>query len=346
MHDRADVTLLAGGGGPLFDLAVDLGIPTVRLATMDNALSPVKAIMAMQELMRALRQISPDVIHTHSAKASALGRVAGWLLRIPVIYTVHGFAFKPEAPWKQRTIARIVEWCLAPLTSRVICVADAERALAAGLPIPSERIIVIPNGIADVAIRSTPTEHVNRIVTVMRLAAPKRPDVVISAFFAAQLPDCELVIAGDGPLRDTLEEQAGQLVPGRVRFVGSVSEIPNLLASAQVFLLASDHEGFPISVLEAMRAELPVVASDLPGIREQLAGGRCGILVQGNEPQAFAQALERLAEDTQQRAALANAARVRWEEQFGLTPMVSATWNVYEQVLAERKPQRMRTSVL
>lgn len=334
LRGQADVTLLAGGDGPLFDLARDLGIPAIRLATMNNALSPFKAVGALRELMHALREAAPDILHTHSAKASALGRIAGKLLGVPVVYTVHGFAFKPAAPWKQRTIARMVEWLLAPLTSHVICVAEAERAMARSLPIRGGNISVIPNGIADVAPRANPADAVRRVVTVMRLAPPKRPDVLIEAFAAAQLPDCELVIAGDGPQRASLERLAGQLAPGRVRFAGSIGDVPALLASAQLFLLASDHEGLPISILEAMRAGLPVIASDLPGIREQLGDGRCGVLLPGNDPRAFADALRKAAADAPGRAAAGAAGRLRWEQAYGLEPMVRATWAVYQQVLA------------
>ncbi|WP_374703236.1 glycosyltransferase family 4 protein [Cupriavidus pauculus] len=337
LRGQADVTLLAGGDGPLFDLARDLGIPAIRLATMDNALSPFKALAALRELMDALRKAAPDILHTHSAKASALGRVAGKLLGIPVIYTVHGFAFKPAAPWKQRTVARMAEWLLAPLTSHVICVAEAERAMARKLPIRADRISVIPNGIADAAPRAEPADPVRRVVTVMRLAPPKRPDVLIQAFAAAQLPNCELVIAGDGPQRASLERLAGQLAPGRVRFAGSIDNIPALLASGQLFLLASDHEGFPISILEAMRAGLPVIASDLPGIREQLGDGRCGVLVPGDDPAAFADALRQLADDAPTRAMTGAAGRLRWEQAYGLEPMVRATWAVYQQVLADNR---------
>lgn len=344
MRGQVDAVLLAGGDGHLFELARDLGIPSVRLATMDNALSPTRAVAALRELVNALRQVAPDIIHTHSAKASALGRLAGRLLGIPVIYTVHGFAFKPAAPWKQRTVARAAEWLLAPLASQVICVAQAERAMARSLPIGDANISVIENGIADVAQRADPAAALRRMVTVMRLAAPKRADVLIRAFAAAQLPDCELVIAGDGPLRAALEQLAGEVAPGRVRFAGSVDDVPALLASAQAFVLASDHEGSPISILEAMRAGLPIIASDLPGIRDQLDDGQCGMLVAGDDPSAFTNAMQNLANDAPRRATLARAARTRWEDRYGLEPMVRATWAVYQQAFSDGRHIGTRVS--
>jgi len=330
----ADILLLAGGDGPLLDIARRAGAQVIRLARLDNALSPLRAVGALRELLQALKQARPDLIHAHSAKAGALGRIAGALLGIPVVYTVHGFAFKPQAPARQRLAARVAEWLLAPLTSRLICVAEAEQRLAQALPIPAPRIAVIPNGIADTGVRASPADPMRRIVMVARFAAPKRPDILIRAFAHANLPDCELVLAGDGPQRAAMEALAAQLAPGRVTFPGNVADIAGLLASAQVFVLASDHEGFPLSVLEAMRAGLPVIASDLPGIREQIEDPRHGLLVAGNDTNAFSAALVRLAGDGALRTELGIAARRRWEQCYGLDRMTEATWQVYRDALA------------
>ncbi|KWR90166.1 glycosyl transferase [Cupriavidus sp. IDO] len=343
-NGQADMVLLAGGDGPLLDIAQRAGIPVIRLQQLDNTLSPARALTALRELLLALRQAAPDLIHAHSAKAGALGRIAGFLLGIPVIYTVHGFAFKPEAPARQRVAARIAEWLLAPLTARMICVAEAEKHLARTLPIRARHIAVIPNGIADTNARARPEAPVQRIVMVARLAAPKRPDLVIRAFAQASLPACELVITGDGPRRSAMQQLADQVAPGRVRFTGGIGDVPNLLLTAQIFVLTSDHEGFPLSVLEAMRAGLPVIASDLPGIREQLDNGRCGVLLERNDEATLAEALSRLASDASWRTALGNAARNRWEQHYGLDRMTRATWAVYQDALDDKpRAARMQT---
>ncbi|WP_042886920.1 glycosyltransferase family 4 protein [Cupriavidus necator] len=341
MQGRAETVLLAGGEGPLFDIATRTGAKIMRLSRLDNALSPWRAVTALRELVQALKTAAPDLIHAHSAKAGALGRIAGLLLRIPVVYTVHGFAFKPEAPWRQRLAARAAEWLLAPLASRVICVAEAERQLARSLPVPADRIAVIANGIPDTAHRAAPQAPLRRIVMVARFAAPKRPDAVIRAVARANLHDCELVLAGDGPQRKAMEQLAQQLAPGRIRFPGNVADIAALLASAQAFVLASDHEGLPLSVLEAMRAGLAVIASDLPGIREQIGHNKHGLLVDHNDEPGFSAALERLASDAALRGALGSAARQRWEQHYGLERMTEATWSVYRDALA-RTPRAAR----
>ncbi|MDQ0141603.1 glycosyltransferase involved in cell wall biosynthesis [Cupriavidus necator] len=341
MAGKADTVLLAGGEGPLFDIAKRTNTQATRLTRLDNALSPWRAVRSLRELIDALRQAAPDLIHAHSAKAGALGRIAGLALGIPVVYTVHGFAFKPEAPPRQRIAARVAEWLLAPLAARVICVAEAERQLARSLPLPAQRVSVIPNGIPDTPHRADPQAPLRRIVMVARFAPPKRQDAAIRAFARAGLPACVLTLVGDGPQRHAMQQLAQQLAPGRVEFAGNITDVPALLASAQAFVLASDHEGFPLSVLEAMRAGLAIVASDLPGIREQLANNRYGLLVNHDDEIAFSETLRRLADDSTLRTALGHGARQRWEQSYGLERMTEATWSVYCDALA-RTPRAAR----
>lgn len=341
---RIEPVLLAGGDGPLFDVAAAQGTPTIRLSRLDNALSPLRAIAALRELMTALRQTKPDLVHAHSAKAGALGRLAAALLGIPVVYTVHGFGFKPAAPTLQRHATRLAEILLAPLTTRLICVAEAERGLAGCLPLARERIGVIPNGIADAPARARAGAPLRRIAMVARFAAPKRPDLLIRAFAQACAgssgtvplpPDCELVIAGDGPLLPAMRALAAELAPGRIALPGNVTDIAALLASAQLFVLASDHEGLPLSVLEAMRAGLPVVATDLPGIREQLDAGRAGVLCAAGSVPALAAALSELGNDPGRRERLGSQARQRWARHYHLEAMADATWQTYRLALGE-----------
>lgn len=348
LQGRIDATVLAGGDGPLFAAAQATGARTVVLHRLDNRLSPWRAVSAFLEVLRALRAAAPDLVHVHSAKAGALGRLAAWCLRVPVVYTVHGFAFKPQAPTLRRVAARIAEWCLAPITTRVICVARAERALAATLPIPARRIDVIPNGIPDTPLRAQPDAPLRRLVMVARLASPKRPDLLIRAFAqalrdapASLFDGCELVIAGSGPAMPVLRALADSEAPGRVSLCGDVTDIPSLLASAQGFVLVSDHEGLPLSVLEAMRAGLPVIASDLPGIREQVGDGD-GRLIAGNDVDALAAALRELAASPALRASLGQRARARYLRDFGLDAMADATWRVYRETLANRSPDLVR----
>lgn len=121
-----------------------------------------------------------------------------------------------------------------------------------------------------------------------------------------------------------------------VSFLGDVDEVPRLLARAQIFALLSDHEGQPIAVIEAMRAGLPVVASDLPGIRTQITDGVEGFLT-ANDPEAIARSIELLVCDRQLRARMAAAARRRYERDFSAATMAHAVMQVYGSLAARQQ---------
>ena len=336
---RVDATVLAGGEGAMLREMEASGARAIPVPLLDNSLSPLRGMRLLGQIMTTLRRIRPDLIHAHSAKAGAIARLAGALLRIPVVYTVHGFAFKPEAPALQRLVAQLTESLLAPFTTRMICVSSAEQAMARRLPLRTARIATIPNGIPDTMHRADPTARVERIVMAARFAPPKRPDLLIDAGRRLQPSQpVEIIIAGDGPQLDIMRAYASHTPPlVQITLPGEVEDMPELLASAQIFVLLSDHEGFPLSVLEAMRAGLPIVASDLPGIREQLDNGNCGVLVPPRNPGAVAAALQALAADPARRAELGNAARRRYASHYRIGPMAELTWQVYLDTLQAHK---------
>ncbi|KHK56113.1 hypothetical protein PI87_10280 [Ralstonia sp. A12] len=341
LRDRIDGTLIAGGNGPLLSEMSQLGAHIIHVDALDNSLSPIHLFHTIQRVIDALRAAPPDLIHAHSAKGGAVARIAGARLGIPVVYTVHGFGFKAAAPWRRRWASRLAEFALAPWTAQMICVSSAEARMAFALPIKRSRIHVILNGVADIGQRSQPSSVVTKVVMTARLASPKRPDVLIDAAVDGALPaGAHVALVGDGPQRDALEHQA--LTKGSpVQFMGNVDDVPGVLASAQLFVLFSDHEGLPISILEAMRSGLPILASNLPGIREQVVHGESGWLVDHHDKAAVRAALQMLSNDAECRKALGSNARQRYEMLFDVSAMVEQTYSVYQQVvrLPSLRPQ-------
>lgn len=309
-----------------------LGVPVVQLPQLGNSLSPWRVLGAVRALVRLLRQQRPDVIHAHSAVAGVVARLAGWRCRIPVLYTVHGFGFKPEVPRLQRWAAWAAEWTLARLTRHMICVSDHERQLALSLPLPAQRLSVIRNAVPDTPERADPAAQPVRVVMVARLASPKRPDLLLQALAllrddsGAETPAS---LIGAGPQMDALRALARQSGLQQIDFCGDVSDVPQRLARHAVFVLMSDHEGLPISVIEAMRAGLAVVASDLPGVRELLADGQAGLLIR-NDARALADALAQLLSSAPLRARLGQAARAQYEAHFTPDQMALPVATIYQ----------------
>jgi glycosyltransferase involved in cell wall biosynthesis len=335
---RIRLVAVIGGASPrslLGDELQALGIPVCPLPQLGNSLSPLRVFSAVRALLRLLREHKPDALHAHSGVAGVVARIAGLIAGTPVIYTVHGFGFKPEAPLAQRLAAWLAEWTMARFTHHMICVSSHELQLARRLPIAANRLSVIPNAVWDTPARAHPGHEPMRIAMVARLAAPKRPDLLLLAL--ARLRDrlgheAAATLIGGGPDIEAHRALAERLSLQGVEFAGDVGDVPARLAQHEVFVLMSDHEGLPISVIEAMRAGLAIVASDLPGIRELLTHGTHGLLVP-NEPDALAEALLALAAAPQLRARLGQAARRHYETRFTPAPMGCAVQALYGQIL-------------
>jgi glycosyltransferase involved in cell wall biosynthesis len=335
---RGACDFLALVGGPS-DSALEralarMAIRVEPIPALSNKLSAGSVLASVRQVARAARDWDADVVHVHSAVASAVGRMAARLAGIPVVYTAHGFAFKPAVAPLRRLAAYAGERVLAPLSTHLICVSAAELDLAMSLGMPRHKVSVISNGIADTALRARPGEEPARVVMVARMAAPKRHDLLLRAIrilASRGRSPAETLLAGAGPLMEKWRAAAAG-VPG-VRFCGDVADVPAMLARCQVFVLVSDHEGQPISVMEAMRAGLPVVASDLPGIRSQVTHGVEGLLT-SCDPVAIADALESLIGDPALRARMGAAARLRYENDFSAAAMAERVSQVYAQAAA------------
>ena len=311
-----------------------LGVPVVQMPQLGNSLSPLRVLAAVRALLRLLRQHQPDVIHAHSAMAGVVTRIAGRIANIPVIYTVHGFGFKPEVPRLQRWAAWVTEFALAPFTSHMVCVSEYERRLAARLPIRSERVSVIFNAVTDAATQHRPVQDPVRVVMVARMASPKRPDLLLQAL--ALLRDrlgheVPATLIGDGPDIKVHQALCQQLGLQDVTFTANVNDVAQRLVQHAIFVLMSDHEGLPISVIEAMHAGLAVVSSDLPGLRELIDTGIHGLLVP-NQAVALADSLFLLASDPDLRQRLGQAAHQRVEDQFSPDRMVEPVAARYAQL--------------
>lgn len=310
------------------------GAQVCHLQSLGNSLSPLRLAKSVRALLGLIRQQQPNVLHAHSAVAGVVSRIAGRIADVPVIYTVHGFGFKPEVSTFRRWAAWLAEYALAPLAGHMVCVSQHEMELARSLPVRPDRVSVIYNGIEDTFARANHLLQPICIVMVARLAPPKRQDLLLQAL--ALLRDtlgCEVPakVIGSGPEMKSLQSLATLMNLESVDFTGDVSDVAHRLAQHSIFVLMSDHEGLPISVIEAMRAGLAIVASDLPGIRELISHGQDGLLVP-NQPRALATALNQLITSAPLRTQLGQAARHTYEVRFTLDRMALSTMALYSKL--------------
>ena len=333
---RLDVVVAAHGDGPLRDAALASGVRYVPLRHVRRNLHPAHDLLGLLELAALIRRERPDIVHANSSKAGLLGRIAATALRVPVrIFTVHGWAFKAYSG----PVSALYQWAdrlMAPLTTTTICVSERERSTGLAARTCRDRhTVVIPTAVDAAATpQARHDSALPRMVMVGRLAAPKDPVTLVRAL-AAVRPPFAATIVGDGPDRGAVEAEVRAAgLEGAVDLAGERHDVPSLLADADVFVLSSRSEGAPLSVLEAMAAGLPVVASAVGGVPEIVADGATGLLVPPGDAAALATALEQVLADSALRRRLGAAGRERVRTRFDLAELRRAHLELYARELA------------
>jgi glycosyltransferase involved in cell wall biosynthesis len=341
MREHFEVEVATGEEGFLTDACRERGIPVHVVPRLQREIEPLNDLRALRELMQLMRRIEPDLVHAHTFKAGFLGRFAANYSRIPCVYTVHMWPFGDAVPLSWRVVAPVCERLAARWCHRIITVSELGARAATQHRIGrASQILPILNGIAEHPARAR-LDHDRPVSCTMvaRFTDFKDHGLLLRAF--AKIPgQARLKLVGDGktlPAAKKLAEELG--IRERVEFKGARGDVPEILAQTDVFVLASKTETLPISILEAMRAGLPVIASDVGGISEEVVDGETGLLVPAGSVEELSNALQRLLADKQLRLAMGRAGRRRFETAFMADSMIDRTQKLYEEVLAGRFAQ-------
>lgn len=341
-NSRFEIHLAVGDEHFLTEQARVLGAEVHVIPDIVQPVSPAKDYSAIRQITALIKTVKPDLVHCHSSKAGVLGRIAARVAGVPSIYTSHGWAF--AEPYLVRKIVSLPsEWLAGQLGTHIINSSLYDQTLALKYRIaPAHKLSVVHNGIADSPKRvGSVTNSTPRLVMVARFAPPKDHQILLRAI-AGVAGTYDLILVGVGPLQAQLQEQARSLgVENRVRFLGFVEDLEGLLAESDIFILTSDKEGFPLSILEAMRAGLPVVASDVGGVKEAVIDGETGFLIPRGDVSTLRQRLEQLITDPVLRARMGAAGRRRYETHFTLDQMLAKTLAVYEKVLGTNPGRKL-----
>lgn len=336
-----DIEVLVGGNGPYAELLRERGLKVVSLRHLVRPIRPQRDTAAVLECRQALKRFEPDILHAHSTKAGLVGRVAAKLAGKPVVFTAHGWAFTEGVAERSRRLAMFLERHAAKISDAIICVSEYDRRLALHLGVGNEALLTrIYNGVLDVPTQMRANHSGNgpvRIISVARLDAQKDHALLIDALATIKDIPWELELIGDGPLTESIRARANSLGIGeRVLFSGLCNDVPERLSKADLFVLASGFEGFPLSILEAMRANLPVIASDVGGVSESVVEGTTGFLVPKGDKDALADRLRLLIADPELRMRLGVQGRSFYEREFSFEVMYNRTFDIYQRVLERR----------
>ena len=292
---------------------------------LERRLSPLAHWRAFQVLVRLFRDEKPDLVHAHMPISGFLARMAAWWVGVPrIACTCHGFWFNYPGNPARRAMGFAMEWIAARVTTVFLTVSDEEARDASRLWISRDAVSVRngrdpavfhPDPAARSRVRAELGVPEDRVVVaaVSRLVRHKGYPELAAAM--RDVPDAELWVAGERLESDRGDDMRALLrdagLGARLRLLGYRTDVAAVLAAADIFVLPSHFEGLPMSVIEAMLTGLPVVATDIRGPREQVVPGVTGLLVPPATVAPLADALRRLAVDSEARAAMGAAGRAR-----------------------------------
>jgi glycosyltransferase involved in cell wall biosynthesis len=336
--EKAEIELICSSHGPLTEAASRYGAHVHLIPTLGRAINPLDDVRTVNQLARYMVESRPTLVHVHSSKAGLLGRLAARMTGHPVIYTAHGWGFKPGVPATRRWLVWGSEFLAGRLCNQIICVSQYDHDLAERFHIAhSKRLTTIHNGVPDTPLRSRPAQIPVKIVMTARFQEPKDQSTLIHAFSVVdKRTPAELVFVGSGPFLPQCQQLAREVgAAERIHFLGDRNDVDKVLEEAQIFVLLSRYEGLPISILEAMRAGLPVIATHVGGVPELIESGQTGFLVPSSDAQSVTECLSTLIANPELRAAMGNRGRQKYLDQFTLAMMIEKTAAVYQRVLAD-----------
>ena len=304
------------------------------LPEMGRAINPGRDLKALLALRKKIKEFGPDLVSTHASKAGVLGRLACLGMRVPVIYTPHCWSFAEGFP--NANIYQMIERGLAPLATRIITVCEQERQFGLSRGVGSaSKTICVHNGVTDINQNSPDrdaraADEAPHILMVARFEQQKDQELLLQALGDNRDLDWRMTLVGDGPLKEACEELARECgIAARVDFAGYSNRVEEYLGRADIFALITHWEGFPRSILEAMRAGLPVVVSDVGGCSESVSDGVTGRVVRHGDREHLADALRDLLSDHQQRLEMGNRARETYVEKFTFETMYEKYLGLY-----------------
>ncbi len=354
-----DTTLVAGtlarGEDSMSFVADARDVDVVRIDELGREISPLRDLVATLRLARLIRRERPDILHTHTAKAGTVGRVAALLAgrRAPpiVVHTFHGHVLRGYFGPLRSGLFRLLERWLAARTTALIAVSPQVRDDLVALGVaPPERFVVIRLGIEldeRVAAEQNGRAESRRYLGIAsdrfavgwigRMTAVKRTDDVLVAFRRLRDDgiDAVLCMVGDGPDRPELERRAHEL--GVIRdtlFLGYQEDVAPFYAAFDALVLPSSNEGTPVSAIEALAAGRPVVATRVGGVPDVVQEGQDGFLVDPGATDDLADRLARLARDPALRERMGGAGRERVLPRYAVARLIDDVDRLYRSLLA------------
>lgn len=323
-------------------------VPYVVIPAMKKPIHPYWDLLSLFQLVSTLRKLDPDVVATHTSKAGFVGRIAARLVGVPCFFTPHGVSFINRHTGGiirfRLALERMASW----MGGKLIAVCDFERKLALEfLSSPESEVVTIHNCLPDRSVHETRDSRTPVITMVARFDLQKDHATLFRALSTMLDREWELRLAGSGPLLASAKQMAEEYgLTSRIHFLNQYPDTPGLLAKSDIFALITNWEAFPISILEAMRSGLPVVATDIGGINEAVQEGANGFLIPLRDAHCLANRLTQLLDSAELRQSMGQYSRSLFQQKFEWRSMLDKTEAVYASSLPGLVPSALPSSTL
>lgn len=348
MHTRGhDVAVATGGQGELISYLEEDGIRVIHIDTLQRDVRIAKEFATFTTLRNLFRDERPDIVHLNSSKAGGLGALAARFSKVPkIIFTAHGWPFLEPRPFYWRTFAFLGSYATALLSHRVILVSNNDLAHT-HMPFTSSKLSVIHTAVPEFPLLartearslsipdSLMAAHKDDLwlVSLAELNHNKNLSLALQAVADINRRSSQKIfytVFGSGDLEETLQHEVQALgASDFVHFAGTFPDVRECLAAFDALILPSKKEGLPYALLEAGRAKVPVIASNVGGIPEVITHGKNGLLIDPNDVASVIVSLEYLLENPKLKERYGNALAETVHTRFSLPNMIARTVSLY-----------------
>jgi glycosyltransferase involved in cell wall biosynthesis len=336
--DGHDVLVVVGSLGRMTEILEQEGIAFFHLKSLVHQIHPYYDAKCVRDLIKIFKSENPDIVASHSSKAGIVARIACWLSKIPNTFTAHGWSFADGIPQPQKSIFYVIEKIMGLISYQVITVANIEKDYALSKKIlPAHKIKTIYNGAKDNAKDLLHKKIKNEIFTITMVAGirpQKDHETLIRALEKIRDLNWQVYFLGDGELENKTKALVDNLnLSQKFHFEGAVLNVEDYLLKTDIMALITNWEGLPISIIEGLSFGLPIVATNVAGVKEEVIDNYNGITVERGDIESIKTAILNLYYNADLRKQYGINSRKLFESNFTVETMYKNTLTLYQSII-------------
>lgn len=333
--DGHEVIIIGSGNSNIITLLKNEGIRYIPIESLKGNIEPLNDLKTIVILYKLLKKINPDVLAIHSSKAGIIGRMVANFLNIPIVFTAHSWSFSGTNSIIKSKLYSGLERIVTNKRNGIIAISKHDYDLGIKYKIASRtNMKIIHNGIPDNNLIANPgvKNEIVKLTMIARFAEQKDHLFLIESLNEIRNENWELTFVGDGPLINNIKKTCYNLgLSNQINFIGEQENVVPTLLESNIFILISKYEGLPISIIEAMRCGLPIIASDVGAVNELVRNQKEGYLIDKGNKLLLNKVLTQLIMDPNLRKILGNNSRMRYKEKFEFQNMYNKTISFYKE---------------